>query len=557
MSRFIDTVVGNAAEKATGLTLGEPHEPVRLTWGEIHRQARGMAAELVAGGLRPGDSVAVLAAELRQIVPAAQAVWLAGGSVTMLHEPGRRTSPEIWHASTFESLRTVAADLVLLGRPYEDLTAVLTAGGVASRSIAGLEVGDGADDFQVVETGEADVALLQLTSGSTAEPKAVRVTHGNLFANLTDLCVNAEFGSGGPNGEPDVLVSWVPMFHDMGMVGCLCGSMFAGIEMVAVTPTEFLMYPGIWPGLLSKHRGTITAAPNFAYALMARQLSAAEDGAYDLHRVRLMGNGGEPTDPDAMHALASAGARFGLPPEAVNCVYGAAENCVLITIGDLRAPMEVDVVDATALERDRRAVPAKPGADRADVRRYPLLGRTLDHVQVRVVDDKGQVLGDRAIGTLQLRGPSVAAAYATADGVVPAQDEDGWLDMGDEGYLVDGQIVVCGRRKDVIIMGGRNIFPTDIERSAGAVDGVRTGNAIAVRVAADGVGGIAQESFALLVESRGHGDAAVEDAIRDAVSARVLADIGVRPARVVVMAPNSLPKTPSGKLRRSAARDLL
>lgn len=553
MSKFIETLVAQAAESPHGMTTGEPLDPVRRTWREIHGTARGGASELVAGGLAPGASVALLAAEIPQVVHAAQAVWLAGGSITVLHEPGRRAHQDAWEETAFHALRTVAADLVLLGRPYEAFAEVLRARGVPARAISELERPGLDRSFTPVEMGEDAAALLQLTSGSTAAPKAVRITHGGLYANLMDITTTYDFTQ-----PTDVMISWVPMFHDMGMVGCLLGSIVSGIELVAITPAEFLGYPGLWPALMSKYRGTITAAPNFAYSLMARQLAAAEPGSLDLSAMRTLGNGGEPIDPGTIDRLFKAGAPFGLAPGAMACVYGAAENGVLVTQVPAGEGMVVDTVDARALEKDRRAVPANPDAAPVEVRRYPQLGRLLPSVEIRIVGDKGEVLGEREVGTIQLRGASVAKHYRTAEeGLVSAVDEDDWLDMGDEGYMVGDRLVICGRTKDVIIMGGRNIFPSDIERAACAVEGVRAGNSVAIRIAADGVGGIQHESFAILVESRQHGDEQATETIRAAVAARVLADIGVRPARVVVLPPNTLPKTPSGKLRRTAARDLL
>lgn len=552
MSRFIETIVAKAAESPRGMTTGEPHKPVRRTWREIHDKARGGAAELVAGGLRPGDAVAILAAELAQAVHAAQSVWLAGGSTTMLHDPGHRANPEAWQASTLHALRTIDADLVLIGRPYEAVADVLRARGFGVRLIEEIERPDADTAFTPVEVGEDAPILLQLTSGSTSEPKAARITHGNLMANLDDFVGSRDIGR-----PDDVMVSWVPLFHDMGMVGCFIGSLVSGAELVAVTPAEFLGHPGIWQQLMHKYRGTITAAPHFAYVLMARQLAATEPGSLDLSSMRIMGNGGEPIDPDGMHKLVAAGAPFGLDPRIIAPVYGAAENGVMITMAPEGEGMVVDTIDAAALEKERRAVPADPNAAPTDVRRFPQLGYVLPSVTARIVGEKGEVLGEREVGSIQLRGPSVAASYSTEDGIVPSTDEDGWLDIGDEGYFVGDRLVVCGRRKDVIILGGRNIFPTDIERAATAVDGVRAGNVIAVRVAADGVGGIQKESFAVLAESRQHDDPAAAERIREAVAARVLADVGVRPARVLLLAPATLPKTSSGKLRRSAARDLL
>jgi len=281
--------------------------------------------------------------------------------------------------------------------------------------------------------------------------------------------------------------------------------------------------------------------------VLTRQLARVEDGALDLSSLQVAGNGADPIDPDTMRAFVATAARFGLRPSAVNCCYGAAESTLVISMSEMPDPMLLDSVDAGELERGL-AVPG-PG------REIPKLGRPYPSVEVRVVDDDGKPVGERQVGRVQLRGESVTDGYLTPDGYESARDADGWLDIGDEGYLVeDGQIVVCGRRKDVIIMGGRNIYPTDIERAAGRVDGVREGNVVAVRLLAGD--GVTRESFAVIAESKLAGSPAADE-IAKQVTARVVAEIDVRPAQVRVLPPGSLPKTPSGKLRRAAARDLL
>ena len=545
MSRFVDGVVANAARARTGMVTGEPAAAQRRTWGEVHALARRIAGGLVEGGLRPGDAVAVLAGMPAQIAPVAQGIWLAGGSMTMLHQPTPRTDLTAWRDDTLRVLRMIAARVVVVGEPFEQMAGVLEAYGIRHHLAGALA--DGPDHPPVV-AGEDDAALLQLTSGSTAEPKAVRITHRNLYANLTDS--SRHLGC----DEDGVMVSWLPMFHDMGMVGCLLLPMLSGLELISVTPADFLGRPLLWAELMSRYGATITTAPNFAWAVLARQLARAEPGTLDLSRLRVAGNGAEPIDPATMHAFVGTASRFGLRPEAVNCCYGAAESTLVISMSAMDDPMLLDVVQADDLERRHRATPAAD-RDGAGVRELPMLGRPFPSVEVRVLDDKGAVLGEREVGRLHLRGESVTDGYVTPHGYEPARDPDGWLDIGDEGYLVDGQIVVCGRRKDVIIMGGRNIYPTDIERAAARVSGVREGNVAAVRLLAGD--GVARESFAVLVESRVHGDDAAEQQIGRAVTARVVAEIQVRPAAVRVLPPGSLPKTPSGKLRRGAARSLL
>jgi fatty-acyl-CoA synthase len=551
------------------MVTGEPGAATRRTWTELHRLARRIAGALVASGLRPGQAVAVLAGAPAQIAPVAQGIWLAGGSMTMLHQPTARTDLAVWRDDTLRVLRMIDARSVIIGAPFEPVAEVLAVHGITHHRADDLTRGP---DLAPVDSDEDSAALLQLTSGSTAEPKAVRITHRNLYANLHDSAEHLGCD------EHGVMVSWLPMFHDMGMVGCLLLPMLTGMELVSVTPIDFLSRPVLWAELMSRYGATITTAPNFAWAVLARQLARSDPGTLDLSRLQVAGNGAEPIDPATMRAFVDTAARFGLRPEAVNCCYGAAESTLVISMSAMGDPMLLDVVDAAELELNRQAVPVPTGPATgsaatgsaatgsaatgpaqdaaAAVRRLPMLGRPFPSVTVRVVDDKDNPLGERQVGRLQLSGESVTDGYLTAYGYEPARDADGWLDIGDEGYLVDGQIVVCGRRKDVIIMGGRNIYPTDIERAAAGVPEVRDGNAVAIRLM-PGERGLARESFAVLVESRGFGDPAAEQRIGREVTARIVAEIGARPAMVRVLPPGALPKTPSGKLRRGSARELL
>ncbi|RJQ88432.1 fatty acyl-AMP ligase [Amycolatopsis panacis] len=547
MSRFVDTLVATAAGRGQqrGMVTGEPKEPVRRTWAQVHEQARVFAGGLVSGGLEPGSAVAVLAAAPVLIAPAVQAVWLTGGSVTMLHQPTARTDLAEWAEDTLTVLGMIGAGLVLLGEPFDQLAPVLAEKGIRYRLISELA---GSEPLAApVPTTEEDTALLQLTSGSTAEPKAVRITYGNLHVNVKAMIEGAQFDL-----DHDVMVSWLPTFHDMGMVGFLTLPMTHGIELVKITPVEFLTGPLIWPELISKYGGTATAAPNFAYAIVGRRMARVdEDDAYDLSTLRIALNGAEPVDEAAVRTFVEAGRRFKMRPECVFPAYGMAEATLAVSFAPLLTGLTLDVVEAEALEADNRAVPVPEGDPRRGteaVRSFAMLGRPLAGLEADVVDEKGSVLGEREVGEIRLRGEAVTPGYLTVHGPLATQDAEGWLLTGDLGYLVDGQIVVCGRRKDVIIMGGRNLYPTDIERAAGAVDGVRAGNAVAVRLDA----GSRRERFAVIVESKLAGDVEAERRLAKEVVARVRAAVDMRPFSVVVLPAGSLPKTPSGKVRRAA-----
>jgi fatty-acyl-CoA synthase len=547
MSRFVDTLVATAAGggQQRGMVTGEPKEPVRRTWAEVHEQAEHLAGGLVAGGLQPGTPVAVLAAAPALIAPTVQGVWLAGGSVTMLHQPTQRTDLAIWAEDTVKVLNMIGAGLVLLGEPFDALAPVLTEHGIAFRMIS--ELLEAEPLGEPVPVGEDDLALLQLTSGSTAEPKAVRITHGNLYVNIKAMVERAEFAF-----DSDVMVSWLPTFHDMGMIGFLTVPMTFGVELIKITPVEFLSGPLIWPALISKYRATTTAAPNFAYAIVGRRLARVDDDdAYDLSTLRIALNGAEPIDESAVKTFTDAGARFKMPAECVFPAYGMAEATLAVSFAPLFTGLTLDFVEADPLEAENRAVTVPEGDPRRgtdEVRSFAVLGRPLDGLAAQIVDAEGNELGERQVGEIRLRGEAVTPGYLTVDGPVPTQDADGWLATGDLGYLIDGQIVICGRQKDVIIMGGRNIYPTDIERAATSVEGVRAGNAVAVRLDA----GTRRERFAVVLESKLAGDAEAERVLVKEVAARVRDAVDLRPFAVVVLPAGSLPKTPSGKVKRAA-----
>ncbi|HYY01270.1 MAG TPA: fatty acyl-AMP ligase, partial [Mycobacterium sp.] len=472
MSRFTENMFRNAHQSTRGMVTGEPHEPVRHTWLEVHERARRVAGGLAAAGVGHGDAVGVLAGFPVEIAPTAQALWMRGASLTMLHQPTPRTDLAVWAEDTMNVIAMIEANAVIVAEPFLVAIPVLEEKGIKVLKIGDLLEGEPIDP---VETDEDDLALMQLTSGSTGSPKAVQITHRNVYSNAEAMFIGAEY-----DVDKDVMVSWLPCFHDMGMVGFLTIPMYFGAELVKVTPMDFLRDTLLWAKLIDKYKGTMTAAPNFAYALFAKRLrNQAEPGQYDLSTLRFALSGAEPVDPADVEDLLDAGKAFGLKPSAILPAYGMAETTLAVSFSECNAGLVVDEVDADLLAALRRAVPSSKG----NTRRLASLGPLLKDLEARVVDENGNVMPARGVGVIELRGECVTPGYITMGGFLPAQDENGWYDTGDLGYLMEnGHVVVCGRVKDVIIMAGRNIYPTDIERAAGRVEGVRIGCAVAVRL---------------------------------------------------------------------------
>lgn len=537
--------IERAATRDTAITFVGTGEPDRVPWRELHADAQAMAAALQAQGIGPGDHVAILGPTTRPLVTSIQATWLCGGAIVLLPLPMRLGSIEEFVAQTRVRVANADAAILLVDPDFAPFVEP-EPGDPPMVLLSELARGVSADAFVAPPDDPEALAILQFTSGSTADPKGVMLPHRVVCANLDAIA-----SAGHLVPDTDVAVSWLPLYHDMGLIGLMTLMMTTGTELVLAAPQDFLASPARWVEWISEYRGTVTAGPNFSYALAARAMR--RHPGLDLSSWRLGLNGAEPVDPAAVEAFCEAGERHGLSPNMVFCAFGMAEATLAVTFPEPSTGMSVDIVDTRVLETDRYAAPAGAGAEGA--RRLAKLGTPVPGLEIRIVGPTGDVMGEREVGELQVRGTSMttgyykrpdatAAAFDTSEGD-PASGK-AWLRTGDLGYTVDGQLVVCGRIKDVIIVGGRNIFPEDVERAVGLVEGVRPGNVIAFGVQ----GGRGKERIVVVAEAR-HDD---HDAVRAAIAERVLDAVGLPAGDVVLVEPGSLPKTSSGKLQRSLCR---
>src|SRR5271168_195341 len=371
----------NAHRSAKGMVSGEPHAPVRHTWGEVHERSRRIAGGLAAAGVGHGDAVAVLAGAPVEIAPTAQAIWMRGASLTMLHQPTPRTDLQRWADETTAVINMIDAKAVVVSDPFMAAAPLLSQLGMQVLTVDQLLDNP---PTEPVDTDDDDVALLQLTSGSTGSPKAVRISHRNVVSNAEAMFVGADV-----DVESDVMVSWLPCFHDMGMVGFLTVPMYFGVELVKVTPMDFLRDTLLWAKLIDKYGGTMTAAPNFAYALFAKRLrNQATPGQFDLSTLRFALSGAEPVEPADVEDLLDAGKPFGLRSSAILPAYGMAETTLAVSFSECNAGLVVDEVDADLLAALRRAVPSTKG----NSRRLASLGPLLKDLEARVVDENGEVM---------------------------------------------------------------------------------------------------------------------------------------------------------------------
>lgn len=532
MRTVVDAIVEKSGGAATLTVLGAGGDAVTATWSSVHDRARRMAAVLAGDGLGRGCRVGLLGDTSIELITALQGVWLTGGAITVLPLPTRVDQPG-YAGNLIAAVADAGLDLVVVDDLMAPAGAALSAETKVMALTALAGAAEGAVAASPAEPDPADLAILQYTSGSTRAPRGVPVTHAHLAANLTAIDRATDDGS----REPPRMLSWLPLYHDMGLIGFLALPMSAGWPLVSQSPISFARRPGSWLEAITRYRPTASAAPNFAYRLITRLLAAGLRA--DLSSLEILLSGGEPVDAAAMTDFAAAALPCGLDPLAIVPAYGLAESTLAVSISPRACGMRVDVVDRALLETQGRAEPAGPGrATRQLVR----LGPPVPGTSIRITDrHTGKPLPERTVGHIEIQGPSVVGHYHGG----PPPGADTWLRTGDLGYLAGGELVVCGRAKDVLFAAGRNIFPHDVECAAAEVPAVRRGG-----VAAFGVPDAAGDRLVVAVESPSKDPAT----LRREVATAVVTEVGLTPSDVVVLPLGRLPKTSSGKLRRAETR---
>ena len=398
-----------------------------------------------------------------------------------------------------------------------------------------------------------DIALLQYTSGSTGDPKGVMLTHTNLLANMRAI------GEAVQLGPDDVGISWLPLYHDMGLIGAWLTPLHYGIPMAVMSPLAFLTRPERWLQAFHKHRGTIAAAPNFAYELCVRKIADKDIKGVDLSSWRAALNGAEPVNPETLERFAERFASYGFRREAQLPVYGLAEAALAVTVPPLNRGPLVDRIERETFTAQGRAVPA--GLEDETTIAFVSSGKALPEHEVCIVDKHGNGVPDRTEGFLWFRGPSATSGYyrnpKATEALLPlgpatSPGEYSWVNSGDRAYLADGEFYVTGRVKDIIIKGGRNLYPHEVEELAARADGIRKGCIVAFGLTDEASG---TEKLVVVAETRER-DASRRSALAAAVTDLVSRGLGLPPDRVELIPPGSIPKTSSGKLRREETKQL-
>ncbi len=518
-----------------------PGEDLFVSFHDLRLWAQRRAAHYAKAGLRRGDRVALVIPEGEHFVPAfLGALW--GGLIPVPLYPPLSMGKLDAFMDSLVSILNVAKPRVLVTTDRVAKVLWSAVGRIPSieKVIAAEELtaDPGAPLPDAAEVRDDDVAFLQFTSGSTALPKGVMVTHGSLAANCKAIIRDGLRG-----GPEDKAVSWLPLYHDMGLIGFVLSPLCYRISTAFIPTLSFIKNATLWMQTLHRHRGTMTFAPNFAYALVNKRARPEQIARWDLSCVRVFGCGAEPINAGTLRAFTAAMAPAGLKPTALLPCYGMAEATLAMSFIGLDEPLRTDRIDADRYHKEAKATPISNGASFLEVVNC---GRAFPGHELSVQDEKGRLLPERHVGELCFRGPSVTAGYWENPEATRAAFRDGWLHTGDLGYMADGEVYVSGRIKDILIVNGRNYYPQTIEWLVDEIPGVRRGSAVVFTRP-----GAASEEIIVAAESR----TATPDALKAQIVARVSEELQLAVSDVTLVEPGSLPKTSSGKLQRRKTRD--
>ncbi len=538
-----------AARGETGCSFYSPRGALEqvLTYAELRERALRTAHRLVNLGLTKGDRVAVVAETspaFLEVFFACQYAGLVPCPVPYSMQIGGR---QAFVERLAGMLRSAAVALAVTPdelRPHLQEAAALARGDIQVLTHGEL-MALPAHGARLAPMGKTEAAYIQYSSGSTSAPKGVLISQRAITANVRGILQHGLKVRVG-----DRACSWLPLYHDMGLVGFCLSPMMGQVSVDYLATSAFARRPALWLKLMAENRATVSYAPSFGYDLAARRVTA-EMAGLDLSAWRVAGIGGDMVRNDVLQAFARAFAANGFAPRAFLPSYGMAESTLAITFCDLDSPPRVDVVDRAHYKLSRRAVPATSGARLTPgrTRTFIACGRPIPGHTLEIRDDNGRVLGPREIGHIVVSGPSLMTGYfGNAEATAATMGCDGFMATGDMGYWLDGELVITGRAKDLILHNGRNIWPQDIEWAAEQVEPVRSGDAAAFAVE----GPDDMDQVVVLVQCR-LGEPEAMDALRRQIAARVHQVAGVE-CDVVLVPPKSLPFTSSGKLSRQAAK---
>jgi len=524
-----------------------------FSFSGVERATALFGGALQAMGLAKGDRVALILPDNQDFVFAFLGAVRAGVIPVPIYPPAGLRKLDAYLESTLHIVAKSGAKWIVTDT---EIKALLGSVKLRAPSLEGVVAVDvlrrSREALRPVSIALEDTAFLQFTSGSTSAPKGVVVTHANVAHNVhAFMRLGLRIEDGVDSG-----VSWLPLYHDMGLIGFVLGPIYHRNTITFLPPLAFLKRPIKWLETISRHRATISFGPNFAYALCCKRIKESDVAGLDLSSWRVAGCGAEPIRAENLETFAEKFAPSGFSARALLPCYGMAEATLAIAFDNVGDGLHVDVVDADVLAAEGRAEPPLNGTAPDEIARVVSCGRTFaDHaVSAFSLEDDASAspLPDRQVGELRLRGPSVTRGYFNEPELTRDAFAGGWLRTGDLGYLVNGQVFVCGRSKELIILNGRNYYPQDLEWAAAKVEGVRKGNVVGFGTRKP----LNDRERVVLCFETPEKDASVRNALKLEVQKAVQQVTGLSIDDVIAVDLGVLPKTSSGKLRRGAARDL-
>ncbi|MEA3372321.1 MAG: AMP-binding protein [Campylobacterota bacterium] len=515
-----------------------------ITYLQLQRGAEKVAASLQQHGLKTGDPVAIMLPTGREYFFSFFGILMAGGIPVPIYPPARPSQLEEHIRRHTRILQNCLAG-ILITIPEAVHLAQLLKSQVPSLeqivSASELTTSSGQAIRPVLHTD--DIAFIQYTSGSTGDPKGVALTHANLLANIRAMgeAVNAN--------SKDVFVSWLPLYHDMGLIGAWLGSLYFAARYVVMSPLSFLARPERWLWAIHHYRGTLSASPNFGYEYCLHRVKQSDFKGLDLSSWRAAFNGAEAVSPKTLTRFINHFAPYGFRKNAMMPVYGLAESSVGLAFPPLERGILVDRIERNTFMQTGKALPAQK--DDTHALRFVSSGIPLREHQIRIIDPAAHELPERQEGQLQFRGPSSTSGYFRNAKKTQGLFDGEWLNTGDLAYIANGELYMTGRIKDIIIRAGRNIYPDELETAIGDIPNIRKG---CVTLFGSVDARSETEQLVILAETRSE-DQAEKEKLRSEINSLSVDLIGAPPDEIVLAPPGSVLKTSSGKIRRAASRE--